>query len=75
MMVRLVEGWKKHGLMAATASSVRGEVGRGVLLGGWTVAKAASWRDESPVGVMAAVEVGDMRWWLMLRLELVLHVH
>ena len=50
-------------------------VGRGVLLGGWTVAKAASWRDESPVGVMAAVEVGDMRWWLMLRLELVLHVH
>ena len=50
-------------------------VGRGVLLGGWTVAEAASWRKERPIGVMAAVEVGDMRWWLMLKLELVLHVH
>ena len=50
-------------------------VGRGVLLGGWAVAEAASWRDERPVAVMAAVEVGDMRWWLMLKLELVLHVH
>ena len=33
---------------------------REVLLGGWAVAEAASWRNEKPMGVMAAVEVGDM---------------